>query len=176
LVGITAVAMLAQHGAIDLALKTEGDLQQRARGAANVLIVAFVVLVVLTGIATAIFQPHLTVPYRQVWPLIVPLAAVVAIANIIRENRRHNETAAFLSSCVGIGLLLASVGLGQFPAVLTSSLNAAYSLTISNSMSSPLTLIVALIMALIGMPLVLAYTAGIYWLFRGKVRLSERSY
>jgi cytochrome d ubiquinol oxidase subunit II len=176
LVGVTAVAMLAQHGAIYLALKTEGDLQQRARSAANVLIIAFVVLVVLTGIATAIFQPHLTLPYRQVWPLIVPLAAVLAIANIVRENRRHNETAAFLSSCAGIGLLLASVGLGQFPAVLTSSLNAAYSLTIANSMSSPLTLTVALVMALIGMPLVLAYTAGIYWLFRGKVRLSERSY
>jgi cytochrome d ubiquinol oxidase subunit II len=176
LVGVTAVAMLAQHGAIYLALKTEGDLQQRARRAANVLILAFIVLVVLTGIATAIFQPHLTLPYRQVWPLIVPLAAVLAIANIVRENRRHNETAAFLSSCAGIGLLLASVGLGQFPAVLTSSLNAAYSLTITNSMSSPLTLTVALIMALIGMPLVLAYTAGIYWLFRGKVRLGERSY
>jgi cytochrome d ubiquinol oxidase subunit II len=176
LVGVTAVAMLAQHGAIYLALKTEGDLQQRARRAANVLIVAFIVLVVLTGIATAIFQPHLTLPYRQVWPLIVPLAAVLAIANIVRENRRHNETAAFLSSCAGIGLLLASVGLGQFPAVLTSSLNAANSLTITNSMSSPLTLTVALIMALIGMPLVLAYTAGIYWLFRGKVRLGERSY
>lgn len=176
LVGVTAVAMLAQHGAIYLALKTEGDLQQRARSAANVLIIAFIVLVVLTGIATAVFQPHLTLPYRQVWPLIVPLAAVLAIANIVRENRRHNETAAFLSSCAGIGLLLASVGLGQFPAVLTSSLNAAYSLTIANSMSSPLTLTVALIMALIGMPLVLAYTAGIYWLFRGKVRLSERSY
>jgi cytochrome bd ubiquinol oxidase subunit II len=176
LVGVTAVAMLAQHGAIYLALKTEGDLQQRARRAANVLIIAFIVLVVLTGIATAIFQPHLTLPYRQVWPLIVPIAAVMAIANIVRENRRHNETAAFLSSCAGIGLLLASVGLGQFPAVLTSSLNTANSLTIANSMSSPLTLTVALIMALIGMPLVLAYTAGIYWLFRGKVRLSERSY
>ena len=176
LVGVTAVAMLAQHGAIYLALKTEGDLQQRARSAANVLIIAFIVLVGLTGIATGIFQPHLTLPYRQVWPLIVPLAAVLAIANIVRENRRHNETAAFLSSCAGIGLLLASVGLGQFPAVLTSSLNAAYSLTIANSMSSPLTLTVALVMALIGMPLVLAYTAGIYWLFRGKVRLSERSY
>jgi cytochrome d ubiquinol oxidase subunit II len=176
LVGLTAVAMLAQHGAIYLALKTEGDLQLRARRAANVLIVAFIVLVVLTGLATAIFQPHLTQPYRQIWPLVVPLAAVIAIANIVRENRRHNETAAFISSCAGIALLLASVGLGQFPAVLTSSLNAANSLTISNSMSSQLTLTVMLVMALIGMPLVLAYTVGVYWLFRGKVRLGERSY
>src|SRR5947209_172603 len=78
LVGVTAVAMLAQHGAIYLVLKTEGDLQRRARGAANALNLAFVVLVVLTGVATAIFQPHLTAFYRQVWPLIIPLAAVLA--------------------------------------------------------------------------------------------------
>jgi cytochrome d ubiquinol oxidase subunit II len=176
LVGVTAVAMLAQHGAIYLALKTEGDLQQRARRAANVLIVAFIVLIVATGIATAITQPHLVQPYRQIWPLVIPLAAVLAIANIVRENRRHNEAAAFFSSAVGIVLLMASVGLGQFPAVLTSSLNSAYSLTIYNSMSSQLTLTIMLIIALVGMPLVLAYTVGIYWLFRGKVQLGERSY
>jgi cytochrome d ubiquinol oxidase subunit II len=176
LVGVTAVAMLAQHGAIYLALKTEGDLQQRARRAGNVLIVAFIVLIVATGIATAVSQPHLVEPYRQIWPLVIPLLAVLAIANIVRENRRHNETAAFFSSAAGIVLLMASVGLGQFPNVLTSSLNSANSLTIYNSMSSQLTLTVMLIIAVIGLPLVLAYTVGVYWLFRGKVRLGERSY
>jgi cytochrome bd ubiquinol oxidase subunit II len=47
---------------------------------------------------------------------------------------------------------------------------------VANSMSSPLTLTVMLIMAIIGMPLVVAYTIGVYWLFRGKVSLGERSY
>ncbi|MBJ7599641.1 MAG: cytochrome d ubiquinol oxidase subunit II [Candidatus Nephthysia bennettiae] len=176
LVGVTAVAMLAQHGAIYLALKTEGDLQRRVRRATSRLLVVFIALVLLTGIATVIFAPHLVTPYRQIWPLVIPLAAVLAIANIARENRRHNETAAFASSCLGIALLLASVGLGQYPAVLTSSLSSAYSLTLSNSMSSQLTLTVMLIIAAIGMPLVLAYTVGVYWLFRGKVNLGERSY
>jgi cytochrome d ubiquinol oxidase subunit II len=176
LVGVTAVVMLAQHGAIYLAMKTEGDLQQRARRAADVLIPAFIVLVVATGIATAAFQPHLMVLYRQVWPLIVPLGAVVAIANIWREVRRRREWPAFVSSCVGIALVMASVAAGQFPAVLTSSLGSAYSLTIANSMSSQKTLTVMLVMAVIGMPLVLAYTAGVYWLFRGKVQVGDRSY
>lgn len=176
LVGVTAVAMLAQHGALYLALKTEGDLQRRARRAATTLIFAFIVLVLLTGLVTAIFEPHLTTLYRRIWPLVVPLAALVAIANIAREMRRHNELVAFASSCAGIGLLLASVGLGQYPAVLTSSLDSAFSLTVANSMSSPLTLTVMLIMAIIGMPLVVAYTIGVYWLFRGKVSLGERSY
>ena len=176
LIGVTAVAMLGQHGAIYLALKTEGDLQRRARRAADVLVVAFIVLVAASGIATALTQPHLAGPYRQVWPLIVPAAAVAAIVNVARENRRRNERAAFASSCAGIVLLLTSVGLGQFPAVLTSSLDAANSLTIANSMSSQQTLTVALVIAAIGMPLVVSYTIGVYWLFRGKVRLGERSY
>lgn len=176
LVGVTAIAMLAQHGAIYLGLKTEGDFQNRVRRATSRLLVVFIGLVLLTGIATVIYAPHLINTYRQIWPLIIPLAAVLAIANIARENRRHNETAAFASSSVGIGLLLASVGIGQYPAVLVSSLNSAYSLTVFNSMSSPLTLTVMLIMAVIGMPLVLAYTVGVYWLFRGKVNLGERSY
>ena len=176
LVGVTAVAMLAQHGAIYLGLKTEGDFQNRARRATSRLLVVFIGLVLLTGIATVFYAPHLVNTYRQIWPLIIPLAAVLAIANIARENRRHNETAAFASSSVGIGLLLASVGIGQYPAVLVSSLNNAYSLTVFNSMSSQLTLTVMLIMAVIGLPLVLAYTVGVYWFFRGKVNLGERSY
>jgi cytochrome bd ubiquinol oxidase subunit II len=176
LVGVTAVAMLAQHGAIYLALKTEGDLQRRARRAAGILVVAFIVLLVATLVATAITEPHLTGWYRQVWPLVVPLAALVAVLNVVRENRRGNELAAFGSSCAAIALLLAAVGLGQFPAVLTSSLDAANDLTLANSMSSERTLGIALLIAAIGMPVVLAYTVGVYWLFRGKVRLGERSY
>jgi cytochrome bd ubiquinol oxidase subunit II len=176
LVGVTAVAMLAQHGAIYLALKTEGDLQRRARRAADVLVLAFVALVVATGVATAVSQPHLMAWYRQVWPLVIPAAALAAILNIARENRRRNEVAAFGSSCVAIVLLLASVAVAQFPAVLTSSVDSANSLTIHNSMSSQRTLTVMLVIAAIGMPLVLTYTAGVYWLFRGKVRLGDRSY
>ena len=176
LVGVTAVAMLAQHGAIYLALKTEGELQQRVRRAVTWLTVVFIFLVAATAVATALYQPHLTGWYRQVWPLAVPLLAVLAIANNVRENRRHRELRAFLWSSAGIALLLASVGLAQYPAVLTSSLGSAYSLTVSNSMSSQKTLGIMLLIAVIGMPLVVAYTAGVYWLFRGKVRLGERSY
>ena len=176
LVGVTAVAMLAQHGAIYLALKTEGDLQRRVRKATDRLLAAFIVLVAITGLATIIYAPHLAGPFRQIWPLILPIGAVLAIANVFRENRRHNETAAFASSSVGIALLLATVGVGQYPAVLASSLNSSYSLTLYNSMSSQLTLTVMLIIAVIGIPLVIAYTVGVYWLFRGKVSLGERSY
>ncbi|MDQ6914626.1 MAG: cytochrome d ubiquinol oxidase subunit II [Actinomycetota bacterium] len=176
LVGVTAVAMLAQHGGIYLALKTEGELQARVRRVVGPLTLTFLGLVVLTGIATLISQNHLVDTYRRVWPLIVPLAALLAIANILRANRAGDELAAFASSCAGIALLMASVGLGQYPAVLASSLNAAYSLTVANSMSSPLTLTVMLVMAAIGVPLVLGYTVTIYWLFRGKVALGDRSY
>jgi cytochrome d ubiquinol oxidase subunit II len=176
LVGVTAVAMLAQHGAIYLALKTEGELQARVRRLVNPLIVLFIVLVLATALATALAEEHLVTWYRQVWPLVLPLAALLAIANILRANRQGDELAAFFSSSVGIVLLMASVAAAQYPNVLTSSLGAANSLTVHNSMSSSNTLTVMLIMAAIGMPLVISYTVIIYWLFRGKVSLGERSY
>ena len=51
-----------------------------------------------------------------------------------------------------------------------------YSLTIYNASSSPKTLGIMLVIALIGMPAVIAYTSSIYWIFRGKVKLDEHSY
>ncbi len=176
LVGVTAVAMLAQHGAIYLAMKTEGELKARALRAAGPLIASFIVLVVLTGAATGIFQPRLVAWYRQVWPLVLPLLALLAAANILRAIRRGAEGLAFVSSSAAIVLLLASVGAAQYPAVLTSSLSAANDLTITNAMSSQSTLTAMLVIALIGLPLVAGYTTIVYWLFRGKVSLGERSY
>jgi cytochrome d ubiquinol oxidase subunit II len=60
--------------------------------------------------------------------------------------------------------------------LLISSVDPAYNLTIFNSSSEPNTLTVMLIIALIGMPFVLLYTAGVYYFFRGKVRLDPTSY
>ena len=60
--------------------------------------------------------------------------------------------------------------------MVPSSIDLAYSLTIYNASSTPRTLTVMLVIALIGMPLVLAYTAYIYRTFAGKVVVDEESY
>ena len=63
-----------------------------------------------------------------------------------------------------------------YPNLVVSSTSAAYSITITNAASSPKTLGIMGIIALIGMPFVLAYTAAIYWAFRGKTKITEHSY
>ena len=64
----------------------------------------------------------------------------------------------------------------MFPNLLISSINDSYNLTVDNSASASNTLTVMLVVALIGMPLVLVYTAGIYYFFRGKTELGPDSY
>ena len=83
---------------------------------------------------------------------------------------------AFLASALTILLMVGLMGAGLYPRMVPSSVDPAYSLTIYNASSSPLTLTVMLAMALIGMPLVLVYSAYVYRVFLGKVVLSDDSY
>ena len=83
---------------------------------------------------------------------------------------------AFLASCLAIVAFVLLLGLALFPNLVTSSPNAENSLTIYNAASSQKTLRIMLIVALIGMPFVLAYTTMIYWVFRGRVEVGEGTY
>lgn len=177
IVGITTVVLFSMHGAIYLVMKTEGDLQARVRQWVIPLMVAFFVAGTLTVVSTVAFQVHLTQAYfARPWLLLIPVAALLVVLNILREMRAGHTGRAFASSCAAIALMMAMLAIGLFPYLVYSSLDPAYSLTIYNSASSSKTLTIMLIMALIGMPLVLAYTAAIYWVFRGKVQLGPRSY
>ena len=72
--------------------------------------------------------------------------------------------------------LLVSAAVGLFPNLLVSTLSPSHNLTIFNAASQANTLTVMLIMALIGMPFVLLYTAGVYYIFRGRVQIGPSSY
>jgi cytochrome d ubiquinol oxidase subunit II len=72
--------------------------------------------------------------------------------------------------------LMTLFGLEMYPHLVLSRPNPEYSLTIYNSASSPKTLGIMLVIAGLGLPVVLAYTISIYWIFRGKVRLDRMSY
>lgn len=102
---------------------------------------------------------------------------MLAIANIPREIYRGRDGAAFACSCLNMICLMALYGIGTFPNVIRAiNEPAAYSLTIFNSSSSIATLEILVLFALIGVPLVLSYTVGIYWIFHGKVKLDSTSY
>ncbi len=178
LIGLFVLSLLTMHGAIYLAMKTEGELLKRIRVWAQRSIACFIVMYLITTITTWIAMPHMVVRLKE-HPLtmLIAIAALVSILNVPREFSKNRDGWAFLSSCLGIFFLFALYGLGTFPNLVRSSVNPEqYSLSFFNSAASPLTLRVLLIIVLIGIPLVLAYGAMIYKIFRGKVRMSSTSY
>jgi cytochrome d ubiquinol oxidase subunit II len=101
---------------------------------------------------------------------------MLAIANIPREFHHGRDWRAFLSSCGAIITLMMLFAVNSFPYLVYSLPNPENSLTIYNAASSPKTLGIMLIIAGIGVPVVIAYTVCIYWIFRGKVKLDRMSY
>ena len=81
-----------------------------------------------------------------------------------------------MASSLMILLLLVAGAIGMHPNLIVSSIDQAYNLTIYNAASEENTMTVALVIALIGMPFVLLYTTGVYYIFRGKVRVEPSSY
>jgi cytochrome d ubiquinol oxidase subunit II len=177
LVGVTAVAMFALHGSLFLNLKTEGDLQARVRRAIPVLMGAFFVLVTLSVIATGIWEEEVSDRFfDDIWPGVFPAAALIAWVAVVLLMRWGMDFWAFVASAAMIGLLLVSGAVGMFPNLLISSISQDYNLTVDNSASADNTLRVCLIVAVIGIPLILTYTTGIYFFFRGKTALGPDSY
>jgi cytochrome d ubiquinol oxidase subunit II len=177
LMGVTTVALFAMHGAIYLVLKTEGDLQARVRQRINALIITFILCYVILTLATLLYVPHITEAFRrEPWFFLVVVAVVLAIANIPREVSHGREFLAFLSSCAAMAGLMAICGIGMYPHLVFCHTEPAHSLTAFNAASSEKTLGIMLTIALIGVPAVLAYSASIYWIFRGKVKLDKMSY
>jgi cytochrome d ubiquinol oxidase subunit II len=176
-VGLTTVFLFAMHGAIYVLMKTEGELHDMVRGWVPKLIGLFVAGYVLTTGLILAFVPHMTtLLFDNPVLFVIPVLNVLVIANIPREINRGNDFKAFLSSCVSMVLLMALFGAGMYPDMIYSSPIAENSLTIYNAASSAKTHQIMLIIAVIGMPIVIAYTVSIYWIFRGKVKLDADSY
>ncbi|MBS0615407.1 MAG: cytochrome d ubiquinol oxidase subunit II [Verrucomicrobia bacterium] len=178
LFGLTTTALFAMHGSIYLAMKTEGAFHKSIRGWINRTVLLFFGFYVLLTLATFGVAPHMADRMKDSPVLfLVPLLALLTLLNIPRQVKKGNDGWAFLSSCLGIALLLGLFALGSFPTLVRSSINPAEnSLTYINAASSPLTLKILLIMVGIGVPFVLGYGFYIYRLFHGKVRLDPHSY
>jgi len=177
LLGVTTVALFMMHGAIYGLMKTEGALHDKLRRWAMNCIIFFVICAAITTMATLLYVPHMAERVREnPWLFSIALLNMLAIANIPREFYHGRDWLAFLSSCGTMITLMALFGLDQFPNLVYSQPNPENSLTIYNAASSHKTLEIMLIIACIGVPLVLAYTTCIYWIFRGKVKMDRMSY
>lgn len=177
LVGALTTTLFMMHGAIYLVLKTEGALHDRVRGWVQRTIIAFILCYAVTTLATLLYVPAMAEPFkRHPGFFVIPVLLLLAIANIPREIVHGRDFRAFLSSCAAIAALLLLFGVGLFPTLVPSRPHPELSLTVYNAASSPMTLRIMLGIALLGLPLVLAYTISVYWIFRGKVRLDAHSY
>ncbi|MCU0371738.1 MAG: cytochrome d ubiquinol oxidase subunit II [Ignavibacteria bacterium] len=177
MVGITTVALFIMHGAIYLVMKTGGELQNRVRGWVNNTIIFFSICFVTVTMATLIYFPNMTAHFKE-FPgfFVIAIFTMLAIANIPREIHLGREFRAFLSSSATIALLLVLFAIGIFPNLVLSAPQPEHSLTIYNAASSQKTLMIMLIMAIIGMPFVIAYTVIIQKVYKGKVKIDEMSY
>jgi cytochrome d ubiquinol oxidase subunit II len=175
--GLLTVAMFAMHGAIYLCLKTEGELRQRLLAWAWRGYYAFLAMYLAVTVITLVQVPRAIENFEEFpWAWLVVALNILAIANIPRNLTRRRLPQAFLSSCCTIAALVFLFGVALFPNLVTSAPTAGNSLTIYNAASSEKTLKIMTIVAVIGMPFVLAYPGIVYWTFRGTVKLDKHSY
>lgn len=176
-VGVFAVATFAMHGSIYIYLKTEGDLQKRVHQWIWGTFGFFLAMYLATTVLTLIHVPIATRNFRAYpWVWVVVLLNVLAVANIPRAIYQGRPLYAFLSSSATIAAFTFLFGVALFPNLISSTLGPANDLTIYNAASSESTLRIMFSIALLGMPFVVSYTAVVYWVFRGKVKLGKFSY
>ena len=178
LIGILGLVMFTMHGAIYLTMKTEGNHQQKMINWANKTWMGFIVLYVISTLTTFFVAPYLfhgMLKNPLFWMLFILLLLSIVYIPVGLKAKRFGYT--FLASAISIASIIGLFAVSLFPRLVPSSIDLAnYSLTIYNASSTQRTLETMLIIALIGVPIVLAYTIVIYRIFRGKVILTKDSY
>jgi cytochrome d ubiquinol oxidase subunit II len=176
-VGLAGVAMLCLHGAIFLTQKLEGELLERVEQLVPRLMLLFFAFTTVVIVWTLLLEQRIVDTYgERKWIALFPVLAFLATLLAWRLIAAARYLSAFLASAATIALLLASIAAGLYPVMLPSSTDAAYDLTVHNAASAEETLMVMFVIAIIGMPFVLLYTAGVYYFFRGRVHLDHESY
>jgi len=165
--GAVSVLAFTVYGAIFLTLKTDGEITEPARKIASQLWLPMMIVLLAYTIVMYFSTDILT--KLGVNPGPIPIFTVIALLTAGWFLRQKRDGWAFIFMASAIVLAVTTVFMILFPRVLVSSLNPAFSLTITNSSSSPYTLRVMSIVALIFVPIVLAYQGWTYWVFRKRV-------
>ena len=196
LAGVLSLAMLAMHGGAYLQLRTEGDVQARARRYTRVAAVLTLALFVAAGLWVAtslggyriVHMPDaggVMTPLaktveraagawmdnygRHPWMWLAPAAGVAGalLALVLRGGP------AFLASGLSVAGIILTAGFSMFPFVMPSSLDPRSSLTVWDAVSSHRTLQIMFWVVVVMLPVVLAYTAWVYRVMRGTVSLER---
>jgi cytochrome bd ubiquinol oxidase subunit II len=175
--GVIALVTLTVHGALYVAIKTEGALSKRARSVAIILWPVQFFLTCISLLATYFVRPRLMHNYGE-HPIgiLVPIAVVAGLVLIIWAAPKSKDKLAFAGSILYIASMLVGAVFALYPVVLPASTNPDYSLTIYNSAAGHHGLVVGITWWSIGAVLALGYFVFIYRMFRGKVQLEGGGY
>jgi cytochrome d ubiquinol oxidase subunit II len=160
--GLTTLLLFLTHGAMYLALKTDGDIRHRARALAVKLGAAAAVVAVVFLVWTQARTGDLASSAAFV------LAALALLAGVYAAWAGR-EGWAFTGTFLAIALAVAGLFLALFPDVMPSTTDPAYSLTTTNASATAYTLKIMTWVAVLFTPLVLLYQGWTYWIFRKRI-------
>jgi cytochrome d ubiquinol oxidase subunit II len=164
--GLTTLALFVTHGAVFLALKTRGDVRDRANTlAGRVGLLAAALAVAFLGWTLAIRGGAAAA--------VLAVAAAVALVGGLLANRVRREGWAFVGTAAAIALAVVALFTALYPDVLPSTEDAANSLTVHNASSTPYTLRIMTWVAVALTPVVLVYQGWTYWVFRRRIGVSN---
>ncbi|KXF78469.1 cytochrome d ubiquinol oxidase subunit 2 [Paramesorhizobium deserti] len=200
LCGLLSVSMLVMHGSAWLALKTDGKISWRARDYGSVAALITLVLYVAAGailwayisgyrITSAIDPAGPSNPLLKTvvaesgawfanyaahpWLLVAPALGIIGTIATFLALRSGAEILPLLTGKLAIFGIISSVGVSMFPFILPSSIDAKSSLTVWDSSSSHLTLFIMLVVTVIFLPIIVAYTSWVYHVLWGKVDAAQ---
>ncbi len=199
LVGIVSLAMLVMHGSVYAAMKVGPPMSERAAALGRTAAVVYLVAFILAGVWVAGLDGHhitfgatgtgVSNPLGKQVALVhggwfanfrnhgalwlIPAATLAAAATTWVLLGVRQAGVAFLASCVALTGTILTAGVALFPFLMPSSTQPNHGLTIWDASSSQHTLGLMLVAVIVLLPIVLAYTAWVYRVLRGRVTLEE---
>jgi cytochrome d ubiquinol oxidase subunit II len=166
-VGVLGLFAILMQGVTYAILKTDGELNETAHKLSGKIYYGYATMFIVTVVAAFIVMPD------RMYNILAWIAAALFIISMVflkLSLSSKKELNAFLASSLAFISLWGIVGAIQFP-VLVHAIDSVFNITIYNASSGQLTLTVMLIIAVIGMPIVIGYTAYAYRIFKGKISL-----
>jgi len=200
LAGVVSLAMLIMHGATYLQLRSEGEINARAKTAVKVAAAVMMAAFALAGmwLSAGIDGYHIVsmppadtafIPLAKAvekapgawlanysahpWMMAAPVLGFSGAAIAIVFSAAGRPLAAFVASALSVTGVILTAGFSLFPFIMPSSSNPASSLTVWDAVSSHRTLQVMFWVVVVFLPIVLAYTSWVYRVLRGKITVES---
>lgn len=166
--GLTTLLLFFTHGVYFVALKTDGEVREKARRLATRAGVITIVVAAVFLVWTIVMTAGKGAPLLGLTVACAVVAALALIASVL-ANLRGREGLAFAGGAVTVVFAILTLWTALYPYVMPSSTDLAHSLTIENASSTPYTLTIMSWAALVFLPLAMGYQAWTYWVFRRRV-------